>query len=105
MFLIGAGSGLVPLMAMIRQRRIGAQNVPTALLLSARTACDVLYAKELQAIEFDDPSFVLSWRSRVKHRRVKPTSRDGSMAQWCKRSSLGFPARLRTSSSAVRMAS
>ena len=59
-FLIGAGSGLVPLMAMIRQRRIGAQNVPTALLLSARTARDVLYAKELQAIEFDDPSFVLS---------------------------------------------
>ena len=59
-FLIGAGSGLVPLMAMIRQRRIKAQNVPTALLLSARTARDVLYAKELQAIEFDDPSFVLS---------------------------------------------
>ncbi|MCM3681051.1 ferredoxin reductase [Sphingomonas paucimobilis] len=59
-FLIGAGSGLVPLMAMIRQRRVEAQNVPTALLLSARTARDVLYAKELQAIEFDDPGFVLS---------------------------------------------
>ena len=44
-FLIGAGSGLVPLMAMIRQRRVEAQNVPTALLLSARTARDVLYAK------------------------------------------------------------
>ena len=59
-FLFGAGSGLVPLMAMIRQRRVEAQNVPTALLLSARTARDVLYAKELQAIEFDDPGFVLS---------------------------------------------
>lgn len=59
-FLIGAGSGLVPLMAMIRQRRVEAQNVPTALLLSARTARDVLYAEELQAIEFDDPGFVLS---------------------------------------------
>ncbi len=36
--LIGGGSSLVPLMAMIRQRRASRQAVPTALLLSARTA-------------------------------------------------------------------
>jgi ferredoxin-NADP reductase len=58
--LIGAGSGVVPLMAMIRQRRASAQTVPTALLLSSRTAHDVLFADELQMIELDDPSFVLS---------------------------------------------
>jgi ferredoxin-NADP reductase len=58
--LIGAGSGLVPLMAMIRQRREMAQTVPTALLLSARTARDVLFSDELQAIELNDPAFVLS---------------------------------------------
>ncbi len=44
--LIGAGSGLVPLMAMIRHRRTLSPAVPTALLLSARTAADVLFADE-----------------------------------------------------------
>ncbi|GFE76101.1 ferredoxin reductase [Novosphingobium sp. TCA1] len=58
--LIGAGSGLVPLMAMIRQRREMAQTVPTALLLSARTARDVLFSDELQVIELNDPAFVLT---------------------------------------------
>ena len=58
--LIGAGSGLVPLMAMIRQRRAWAQDVPTALLLSARTAQDVLFSGELLETEASDPAFVLS---------------------------------------------
>ncbi len=58
--LIGAGSGLVPLMAMIRQRRALAQVVPTALLLSARTAEDVLFSKELHSIECSDPAFALA---------------------------------------------
>ncbi|MFG1180146.1 Ferredoxin-NADP reductase [Bosea sp. CRIB-10] len=58
--LIGAGSGLVPLMAMIRQRRALAQTVPTALLLSARTAEDVLFSEELHSIEIADPAFVLA---------------------------------------------
>ena len=58
--LIGAGSGLVPLMAMIRQRRVLAQAVPTALILSARTAEDVLFSEELHSIESNDPAFVLA---------------------------------------------
>jgi len=58
--LIGAGSGLAPLMAMVRQRRARAQTVPTALLLSARTAEDVLFSNELHSIETDDPAFVLA---------------------------------------------
>ena len=58
--LIGAGSGVVPLMAMIRQRRASAQAVPVALLLSARTAEDVLFSSELHAIEMSDPTFILT---------------------------------------------
>ena len=58
--LIGAGSGLVPLMAMIRQRRAWAQDVPTALLLSARSEQDVLFSEELLEAEATDPAFVLS---------------------------------------------
>lgn len=36
-FLIGAGSGVVPLMAMIRYRKASCEPVPVALLLSSRT--------------------------------------------------------------------
>ena len=58
--LIGAGSGLVPLMAMVRQRRALAQTVPTALLLSARTAEDVLFSEELHSLASGDQAFVLA---------------------------------------------
>ena len=58
--LIGAGSGLVPLMAMIRQRSALSPAVPTALLLSARTAADVLFSGELHSIEISDAAFVLA---------------------------------------------
>lgn len=58
--LIGAGSGLVPLMAMIRQRRELAQTVPTALLLSSRTQRDVLFSSELLSLAMVDPSFELA---------------------------------------------
>lgn len=58
--LIGAGSGVVPLMAMIRQRRTLTQTVPTALLLSSRTARDTPFSEELFAEEMADPTFRLS---------------------------------------------
>lgn len=58
--LIGAGSGLAPLMAMIRQRSSSKPAVPTALLLSARTAEDVLFSEELHSIEINDAAFVLA---------------------------------------------
>ena len=58
--LIGAGSGVVPLMAMIRARKIGAQGVPTALLLSARTWRDVLFRDELLLVEVVDSGFSLA---------------------------------------------
>lgn len=54
--LIGAGSGVVPLMAMLRHRRDLAQTVPTALLLSSRTQHDVLYYDELLSLESADPN-------------------------------------------------
>jgi len=58
--LIGAGSGVAPLMAMIRQRRARAQTVPTALLLSSRTRDEVLFADELLSTEAADPHFHLA---------------------------------------------
>ncbi len=58
--LIGAGSGLVPLMSMIRHRRTSGQQVPIALLLSARTWHDVLFRAELLMMQESLPNFVLS---------------------------------------------
>jgi len=58
--LIGAGSGVVPLMAMIRYRKASAERVPVALLLSSRTWGDVLFRDELLELESSLPDFVLA---------------------------------------------
>lgn len=58
--LIGAGSGIVPLMAMIRHRKASGELVPVALLLSSRTWGDVLFRDELLEIERLLPDFALA---------------------------------------------
>lgn len=82
--LMAAGSGLVPLMAMIRQRRVLAQAVPTALILSARTAEDVLFSEELRTVEMNDPAFVLAL-AITRERPFRPSDFarriDGAMVQ------------------------
>lgn len=47
--LIAGGSGIVPLMAMIRARRQAGSRVPFRLLYSVRTPDEVYYADELRA--------------------------------------------------------
>jgi ferredoxin-NADP reductase len=47
LLLVGGGSGLVPLMAMLRHRDRESSQTDTRLLLSARTLAEVLYADEL----------------------------------------------------------
>jgi ferredoxin-NADP reductase len=53
LMLIAGGSGLVPLMSMLRHRRNAGSEVPTKVLVSAREADDVLYARELETIGVD----------------------------------------------------
>jgi ferredoxin-NADP reductase len=45
--LVGGGSGVVPLMAILRHRRRAMPEVPAALVYSVRDADDVIYADEL----------------------------------------------------------
>jgi ferredoxin-NADP reductase len=47
LLLIGGGSGLVPLMAMLRHRAATSSTVDTRLLVSARSLEDALYREEL----------------------------------------------------------
>jgi ferredoxin-NADP reductase len=50
LLLIGGGSGLVPLMAMLRHRAAEASDVDAHLLLSARSLEDVFYREELAGL-------------------------------------------------------
>jgi ferredoxin-NADP reductase len=45
--MVGGGSGVVPLISMIRYRHAAASTVPALLLLSARSWVDALYREEL----------------------------------------------------------
>ena len=48
--LVGGGSGLVPLMAMLRHRARAGSHADVRLLVSARTIDDLLYRDELQRL-------------------------------------------------------
>ena len=50
LLLVAGGSGLVPLMAMLRHRAAVGSQAEARLLLSARTPDDVLYARELEEL-------------------------------------------------------
>lgn len=50
LFLIGGGSGIVPLMAMLRHRRAMGSRVPAILIYSSRTEADIIYRAELDAM-------------------------------------------------------
>jgi ferredoxin-NADP reductase len=51
LLLVGGGSGVVPLRAMLRHHAAVASDVPARLLVSARTLDDVIYRKELGAFD------------------------------------------------------
>lgn len=50
LFLVGGGSGVVPLMAMLRERAAKGASQPAALLFSSRTYEDIIYRAELDAL-------------------------------------------------------
>jgi ferredoxin-NADP reductase len=49
LLLLGGGSGVVPLMSMLRERAAKGSTVPALLLFSARTWEDVIFRDELLA--------------------------------------------------------
>jgi ferredoxin-NADP reductase len=59
LLLVGGGSGVVPLMCMLRHRQLSGSVVPTALLYSCRTREDVIYHAELTALAHSDPRFTM----------------------------------------------
>jgi ferredoxin-NADP reductase len=60
LLLVGGGSGIVPLMSMLRHHRDRASQVDARLLLSARTADAILYRSELDALDRARVSYTLT---------------------------------------------
>src|ERR671921_658001 len=56
LLLVGGGSGVVPLMAMIRHRAVVGSEVPTRLLYSSRSYEEIIYHKELENLAARDSS-------------------------------------------------
>jgi ferredoxin-NADP reductase len=56
LLLVAGGSGVAPLMAMIRHRANLNKNVPTTLLYSSRSFEDVIYREELDRLTANDTS-------------------------------------------------
>jgi ferredoxin-NADP reductase len=50
LLLVAGGSGVVPLMAMLRHRKAQGSQVPTRLLYSSRTYEDIIYLGELESM-------------------------------------------------------
>lgn len=66
--LIGGGSGVAPLISMLRHRRSHSEKAPTALMFSARTESDLLFHAELEDMATEDPDLHL----RLTLTREKP---------------------------------
>ena len=56
LLLVAGGSGIVPLMAMIRHRRAAGSSIPARLLYSSRTYEEVIYRDELSHLKSLDAS-------------------------------------------------
>lgn len=59
LLLVAGGSGVVPLMAMLRHRQCAELPNPAVLLFSVRTPEEVIYQQELDAMTAADPVFTL----------------------------------------------
>jgi ferredoxin-NADP reductase len=54
LLLVAGGSGVVPLMAMVRHHAAIGSTIPTTLLYSSRSADDIIYSAELDALAARD---------------------------------------------------
>jgi ferredoxin-NADP reductase len=60
LLLIAGGSGVVPLMAMLRHRAASGSQVPARLLFSSRSLDEVIFREELERLEADDDGLTVT---------------------------------------------
>jgi ferredoxin-NADP reductase len=74
--LLGGGSGVVPLMSMLRHRAAEGARTAMALLYSARTEDELIYRDELVGMDRPEDSFALAFAvTRESARRARDYSR------------------------------
>jgi ferredoxin-NADP reductase len=66
LLLVAGGSGIVPLMAMLRHREATGATIPARLLYSSRTFEQIIYGKELERIEDRDGLRVIHTLTRAQ---------------------------------------
>ncbi len=71
LFLIAGGSGVAPLMAMLRHRAAQKSTIPATLLFSSRTYDDIIYRAEMERLAAADP-----------HLKIVHTLTRGQPAGW-----------------------
>jgi len=60
LLLVGGGSGVVPLMAMLRHRAASGSQVPARLLFSSRSLDEVIFREELERLEAADDGLTVA---------------------------------------------
>ena len=106
LLLLGGGSGVVPLMSMLRHRAAVGSRVPALLLFSSRTWEDVIFRDELLALDAKNDGFQLALAlTRDQPRRPSRISDGASMPPWWPNLSAGCLGRPSTSSSAAEIRS
>jgi ferredoxin-NADP reductase len=90
LLLVGGGSGIVPLMAMVRQRATVAPDTAMLLVYSARTWEELIFRDELLAGEARDPmfTFIVATTRGPRHRpgdgerRLDAAALQALLARW-----------------------
>ena len=72
LLLLAGGSGVVPLMSMIRAHGAAKSEVPVGLIYSVRSPSDVIYASELSERTLSSPLSLTLLYTRSAHRGVPP---------------------------------
>ena len=93
LLLIGGGSGVAPLMAILRHRARTAPETDALLVYSSRTWDEVIFRDELLRADADDPRFDLivsttrepRWRPVDLERRLDRTALREILARWSNR--------------------
>ncbi|MEA1830927.1 FAD-binding oxidoreductase [Methylobacterium durans] len=83
LLLVGGGSGVVPLLAMLRHRSVAAPQIPALLVYSARNRAEVIVRDELEARARDEPGFSLMFvlTREAAGRRIDRARIDAALGQ------------------------
>lgn len=80
--LVAGGSGIVPLMAMVRARAAAQSRVPFRLIYSARSRAEVIFADELRTRARDDKGLDVSYVYTREPDRKRITIADVNSNGW-----------------------